>query len=112
MRFQRSLRPATQCSARGEKCPESVRKSIDADPMKFGYYLQLWSASDQSWGNVVAYERKFGVDTSGTKFIEEWLTIGQLTEIYKDKKVVQAIGVRVERGKTVCALLCAFVPLR
>ena len=112
MRFQRSLRPAEQRKARGEKCPCDIRKSIDADPVKFGYYLQLWSASDQSWGNVVAYERKFGLDTSGTKLIEEWLTIGQLTEIYKDKKVVQAIGVRVERGKTVCALLCAFVPLR
>ena len=91
MRFHRSLQSTTSRQAKTSKCPDDIRAAIADDPMKHSYYLQLWHASDQSWGSVVAYERKFSTNTAGTKFVQEWLTAGQLQDIYKDKKVVQAI---------------------
>ena len=91
MRFHRSLQLTTSRQAKTSKCPDDIRAAIADDPMKHSYYLQLWHASDQSWGSVVAYERKFSTNTAGTKFVQEWLTAGQLQDIYKDKKVVQAI---------------------
>ena len=106
MRFHRSLQPASKRAARGDKCPNNVRDAIAKDPMKHAYYLQLWHASEQSWGQVVAYERKYSMQATGTKVVEEWLTMGQLQDIYKDKKVVQAVRARVHmhpRTQRVCS---------
>ena len=93
MRFHRSLEPAgSRRKARAEKCPDHIKENIAQDPLKHGYYMDLWASQQESWGAVIAYERRYSLDVTGTKFTEQWLTEGQLLGVYQDKTVVQAHG--------------------
>ena len=91
MRFHRSLQTG-QRKARGEKCPDHIKEGMNREPLKHGYYMDLWVSQKESWGAVVAYERRYSLDVTGTKITEQWLTEGQLMGIYQDKTAVQAHG--------------------
>ena len=90
MRFHRSLKATGQRKARGEKCPDHTKEGINQEPLKHGYYVDLWVSQKESWGAVIAYERRYSLDVTGTKFTEQWLTEGQLMGIYQDKTLAQA----------------------
>ena len=94
MRFHRTLEPSNSRRKLrgGEKCPDHIKAGIAAEPAKHGYYMDLWASQKESWGAVIAYERRYSLDVTGTKFTEQWLTAGQLMGIYQDKTVVQAHG--------------------
>ena len=92
MRFHRSLATGGKRKARAEKCPDHIKEGIAQDPLKHGYYMDLWVSQQESWGAVIAYERRYSLDVTGTKFTEQWLTEGQLLGVYQDKTVVQAHG--------------------
>ena len=93
MRFHRSLEPAgSRRKPRAEKCPDHIKEGIAQDPLKHGYYMDLWASQQESWGAVIAYERRYSLDLTGTKYTEQWLTEGQLLGVYQDKTVVQAHG--------------------
>ena len=93
MRFHRSLETGnSKRKPRSEKCPDHIKEGIAQEPLKHGYYMDLWASQKESWGAVMAYERRYSLDVTGTKFTEQWLTAGQLMGIYQDKTVVQAHG--------------------
>ena len=46
--------------------------------MKKMHCFQLWTASKESWGQVLIYERAFRVNSSSSKLIEDWFTFDQL----------------------------------
>ena len=59
--------------------------------MQLRIYAICWKSCVACCGDkVVAYERKYSTDISGTKYVTAWLTEGQLEDVYKDKIVVQA----------------------
>ena len=93
MRFHRSLETGnSKRKPRAEKCPDHIKGGIAQEPLKHGYYMDLWASQKESWGAVIAYERRYSLDVTGTKFTEQWLTAGQLMGIYQDKPVAQAHG--------------------
>ena len=62
MRFHRSLQAPGTRKSRGEKCPAHIRESINQDPLKHGYYMDLWASQQESWGAAIACERRFLID--------------------------------------------------
>ena len=87
--YMRTLESAGQRGARKEKCPEDIKQKMLKLSDKQSYF-ELWCEKG-TWAKVKVFEEHHKLESTTSDHMKNWLTEGQLMDLYKDEEIVNEL---------------------